>query len=135
MVREATKTNRYDDSGNLKFFPEDRCPVGGPCVASMFFGLGMMLVMGTVQTAIMEFTPKKTSSGIAVANFVRNLLACTDAVVTQPMLDGIGNGWMCTLIGLVAFVTGISAILSLSLRFWGPPWRVLMDRKLNALKS
>ena len=24
MVREATKTNRYDDSGNLKFFPEDR---------------------------------------------------------------------------------------------------------------
>ncbi|OQD95512.1 hypothetical protein PENSOL_c020G02027 [Penicillium solitum] len=115
VVRGATKANRYDESGNLKFFPEDR----------------MMLVMGTVQTVLTE-TPKKASSGISVANFVRNLLACTGVVVTQPMLHGIGNGWMCTLIGLVVFVTGISTILSL--RIWGPQWRVLMDRKLNALK-
>ncbi|OQE10357.1 hypothetical protein PENVUL_c004G07436 [Penicillium vulpinum] len=158
MAREATKANRYDENGKLKFFPEDRMreniwlaltlyPASliwygwttekgvqwaVPCVASIFFGLGMMLVMGTVQTALTEFTPKKASSGVAVANFVRNVLACTGAVVTQPMLDGIGNGWMCTLIGLVAFATGISAILSL--RIWGPQWRVLMDQKLNAPK-
>jgi predicted MFS family arabinose efflux permease len=104
-----------------------------PAIASIFFGLGMMLVMGTVQTALTEFTPKRSSSGVAMANFVRNVLACTGAVVTQPMIDGIGNGWMCTLIGLLAFVTGISAIASL--RIWGPQWRVLMDRKLNATKS
>jgi MFS family permease len=159
MVREATKANRYDENGKLKYFPEDRMRENiwvaltlypgaliwygwtaekgiqwaVPCVASIFFGLGMMLVMGTVQTALTEFTPKKASSGVAVANFVRNVLACTGAVVTQPMLDGIGNGWMCTMIGLIAFVTGILAILSL--RIWGPQWRVLMDRKLNAPKQ
>ncbi|KAJ5424141.1 Major facilitator superfamily domain general substrate transporter [Penicillium cf. griseofulvum] len=159
MVREATKANRYDENGKLKYFPEDRMreniwvaltlyPASliwygwtsekgiqwaVPCVASIFFGLGMMLVMGTVQTALTEFTPKNASSGVAVANFVRNILACTGAVVTQPMIDGLGNGWMCTLIGLIAFVTGILAILSL--RIWGPEWRVLMDQKLNASKS
>jgi hypothetical protein len=93
----------------------------------------MMLVIGTMQNALTEFTPKRSSSGVAMANFVRNVLACTGAVVTQPMIDGIGNGWMCMLIGLLAFVTGISAIASL--RIWGPQWRVLMDRKLNAPKS
>ena len=125
MVREATtKANRYDDNGKLKYFPEDRMreniwlaltlyPASliwygwsaekgvqwaVPCVASLCFGLGLMLVMGTVQTALTEFTPKKASSGVAVANFVRNILACTGAVVTQPMLNGIGNGWMCTMI-------------------------------------
>lgn len=156
MVREATKANRYDDNGKLKYFPEDRMreniwlaltlyPASlvwygwsaekgvqwaVPCVASICFGLGLMLVMGTVQTALTEFTPKKASSGVAVANFVRNILACTGAVVTQPMLDGIGNGWMCTMIALIAFCTSTPAILSL--RIWGPQWRVLMDQKLNA---
>lgn len=158
MIREATKANRHDENGKLKFFPEDRMreniwlaltlyPASliwygwtsekgiqwaVPGIASIFFGLGMMLVMGTVQTALTEFTPKRSSSGVAMANFVRNVLACTGAVVTQPMIDGIGNGWMCTLIGLLAFVTGISAIASL--RIWGPQWRVLMNRKLNAPK-
>lgn len=158
MIREATKANRYDENGKLKFFPEDRMreniwlaltlyPASliwygwtadkgiqwaVPAIASIFFGIGMMLVMGTVQTALTEFTPKRSSSGVAMANFVRNVLACTGAVVTQPMIDGIGNGWMCTLIGLLAFVTGISAIASL--RIWGPQWRVLMNQKLNAPK-
>ena len=129
MVREATKANHYDDNGKLKYFPEDRMreniwlalalyPASliwygwsaekgvqwaVPCVASICFGLGLMLVMGTVLTALTEFTPKKASSGVAVANFVRNILACTGAVVTQPMLNGIGNGWMCTMIALIAF--------------------------------
>ena len=158
MVREATKANHYDDNGKLKYFPEDRMreniwlalalyPASliwygwsaekgvqwaVPCVASICFGLGLMLAMGTVQTALTEFTPKKASSGVAVANFVRNILACTGAVVTQPMLNGIGNGWMCTMIALIAFFTSIPAILSL--RIWGPQWRVLMDQKLNAPK-
>lgn len=156
MIREATKANRYDENGKLKFFLEERMRENiwlaltlypgaliwygwaaekgvqwaVPCVAAIFFGLGMMLVMGTVQTSLTEFTPKKTSSVVAVSNFVRNILACIGAVVTQPMIDGIGNGWMCTLVALVALVTGIPAILSL--RIWSPHWRVLMDQKLNA---
>ncbi|KAI3144437.1 hypothetical protein CBS147325_5197 [Penicillium roqueforti] len=138
MVREATKPNRYDDNGMIKYFPEDRMrkniwlaltlyPASliwygwsaekgvqwaVPCVASICFGLGMMLVMGTVQTALTEFTPKKASSGVAVANFVRNILACTRAVVTQPMLNAIGNGWMCTMIAPIAFFRSIAGISS-----------------------
>ncbi|RMZ78672.1 hypothetical protein DV738_g3765, partial [Chaetothyriales sp. CBS 135597] len=156
MAREARKANRYDDNGKLKFLPEDRMKeniwialslypaaliwygwvvekgvhwaVG--CVACIFFGLGVMLVMGAINTVLTEFTPKKSSSGVALANFLRNLLSFTGAVITQPLIDSIGTGWMCTMVALIAFVTGNAAIFAL--RTWGPQWRVMMDHKLNA---
>ncbi|KAJ5751816.1 hypothetical protein N7520_008733 [Penicillium odoratum] len=156
MAREARKANRYDDNGKLKYVPEDRMKeniwialflypaaliwygwsvdkglhwaVG--CVACIFFGLGVMLVMGAINTVLTEFTPKKSSSGIALANFLRNLLSFTGALITQPLIDAIGTGWTCTMVALIAFVTGTAAIFAL--RTWGPQWRVMMDQKLNA---
>ncbi|KAJ5496625.1 Major facilitator superfamily domain general substrate transporter [Penicillium fimorum] len=90
MVREATKANRYDENGKLKYFPEDRMRENIWLASTLY--PASLIWYGCVQTALTEFTPKKASSGVAVANFVRNILACTGAVVTQPMLDGIGNG-------------------------------------------
>ncbi|OCK73146.1 MFS multidrug resistance transporter [Lepidopterella palustris CBS 459.81] len=158
MAREARKAGRYDENGKLKYLPEDRMKENiwlaatlypaaliwygwsveknlhwiVACVACVFFGLGMMLVMGAVTTMLTEFTPKRSSSGIAINNFVRNILSCTGAVVTQPLIDAMGTGWMCTLIGLFAFVTGNAAIMAL--KTWGPQWRVTMEKKLNAQK-
>lgn len=156
MAREARKASRYDENGKLKYLPEDRMkeniwlaaslyPAGliwygwtvdkglhwaVPCAASLVFGLGVMLVMGTVTTMLTEFTPRRSSSGIALNNFVRNILSCTGTVITQPLIDGIGAGWMCTIVGLFALVTGNAAVLAL--KTWGPQWRVTMDRKLNS---
>ncbi len=156
MAREARKANRYDETGNPKLLPEDRMKENlwlalslypaaliwygwsvdkglhwaiGAAV-SLVYGLGVMLAMGAVTTVLTEFTPKNSSSGVALANFVRNLLSCTGAVVTQPLIDAIGSGWTCTMVALIAFVTGNAAIFAL--RTWGPEWRVMMDRKLNA---
>ncbi|KAL1987935.1 hypothetical protein VTN96DRAFT_1919 [Rasamsonia emersonii] len=156
MAREARKAGRYDENGKLKYLPEDRMkeniwlaaslyPAGliwygwtvdkglhwaVPCAASLVFGLGVMLVMGTVTTMLTEFTPRRSSSGVALNNFVRNILSCTGAVITQPLIDGIGAGWMCTIVGLFALVTGNAAVLAL--KTWGPQWRVTMDKKLNS---
>ncbi|RAL16798.1 MFS transporter [Aspergillus homomorphus CBS 101889] len=155
MAREARKANRVDADGKLTYLPEDRMKENiwlastiypaafiwfgwsldkglhwaVVCVACIVFGLAMMLVMGTVTTVLTEFTPQRSSSGVALGNFVRNVLSCTGAVVTQPMINALGVGWSCTLIGLVAFVTGNAAIFAL--KTWGPRWRVLMDQKLN----
>ncbi len=79
-----------------------------------------------------EFTPKRSSSGVAINNFIRNIISCTLAVVTQPLINAMGTGWMCTMIGLFAWVTGNAAILAL--KHWGPQWRVAMDKKLNPPK-
>lgn len=155
MKREAHKAGRYDENGKPKFLPEDRLkenillgavmyPCGMiwygwvvengvhwivSCIANFFFGLGMMLVFGAVTTVLTEFTPKKSSSGVALNNFMRNIFSCIATVVTQPLLDAMGVGWLCTMVGLIALFTTLAAILALKIK--GPAWRVAMDRKLD----
>lgn len=155
MKREAKRQGRYDADGKPIFLPEDRmqeniwfASILYPCamiwygwtvqygvhwivpsVANFFFGIGSMLVFSCVTTMLTEFTPKRSASGVALNNFVRQILATIAAVVVQPLIDGIGSGWMCTMIALIALLTGIPAIWALKVQ--GPKWRVEMDRKMN----
>ncbi|OTA81396.1 hypothetical protein M434DRAFT_37543 [Hypoxylon sp. CO27-5] len=132
MHREAVKAQRYNVNEKLVYLPKDRmkeniwlaaslypagmiwygwsADIGLPwivsCIANFFFGIGSMLVFGTVTTMLTEFTPKHSSSGVAVNNFVRNILSYTGAIVTQPLINALGAGWTCTMVGLFAWVTG-----------------------------
>jgi predicted MFS family arabinose efflux permease len=76
-----------------------------------------------------EFMPRKASTGIAVNNFVRNIFSCVGGVVAAPLLDAIGNGWLCTILGLVALISGIVVIWAMK-RF-SDRWREDMDRKMG----
>jgi multidrug resistance protein len=155
MAREARKAGRYDEAGKLMFLPEDRMKENMwlaatmypaalvwfgwtiqhgvhwivPTIANFFFGFGSMLVFGAATTMLTEFMPKRSSSGVAVNNFVRNIFSCVGGIVTQPLIDVMGVGWLCTMIGLFAWVTGNLAILAL--KRWGPKWRVEMDVKMK----
>ena len=76
-----------------------------------------------------EFMPKRSSSGIAVNNFVRNILSCTFAIVSQPIIDVIGHAWLLTTLALVCWISGYTCIWAL--RAYGPVWRTALDRELN----
>ncbi|KAK3685448.1 major facilitator superfamily domain-containing protein [Podospora appendiculata] len=155
MAREAQKAGRYDATGKLIFLPEDRMnenmwlaatmypgamiwygwtvekglPWIVPSIANFFFGCGSMLVFGAVTTMLTEFMPNRSSSGVAVNNFVRNIFSCVGAIVAQPLISALGNGWVCTMIGLFAWVTGNAAIWLLKRN--GPKWRISMDETLR----
>ncbi|KAF1849024.1 MFS general substrate transporter [Cucurbitaria berberidis CBS 394.84] len=155
MHREARKAGRYDDRGKLIFRPEDRMRENAwlaailwpsalivygwtaekgvhwivPMISNFFFGIGSMLVFALVNTMLTEFMPKRAASGIALNNFVRNIFSFTGAVVADPILDGIGNGWFMTIIGLWSLVTGCLAIFAM--RRWGEKWRGAMVEVLG----
>ncbi|KAK3327325.1 major facilitator superfamily domain-containing protein [Cercophora scortea] len=155
MAREAQKAGRYDAAGKLIFLPEDRMnenmwlaatlypgamiwygwtvekglPWIVPSIANFFFGCGSMLVFGAVTTMLTEFMPNRSSSGVAVNNFVRNIFSCVGAIVAQPLISALGNGWVCTMVGLFAWVTGNAAIWLLKRN--GPKWRIRMDETLR----
>ncbi|KAL2018838.1 hypothetical protein VTK56DRAFT_327 [Thermocarpiscus australiensis] len=155
MAREARRAARYDDKGQLVYLPEDRMRENMwlaatvlpgaliwygwaverglhwmvACVANFFFGCGSMLIFGAVTTILTEFMPRRSSSGVAVNNFVRNIFSCVGSVVAQPLINAMGNGWLFTMVGLVAWVTSYAAIWTL--RRKGSEWRASMDRKLN----
>ncbi|KAK3403065.1 major facilitator superfamily domain-containing protein [Sordaria brevicollis] len=155
MMREARKAGRYDDDGNPIFLPEDRMreniwlaaslyPAAMiwfgwtahngvhwivPCIANFFFGCGSMLVFGAVTTMLTEFMPHRSSSGVAVNNFVRNIFSCVGTIVAQPLINAMGIGWLCTMIGLFAWVTGNLAIWMLKRN--ATQWRESMDKALS----
>ena len=74
-----------------------------------------------------EFMPKKASSGVAVNNFVRNICSCVGAIVAEPLIAAIGNGWLFTGVGVIA---AASSLVIWAMRKYGPRWRVKMDREL-----
>ena len=122
MHREARAAGRYDEKGRLILRPEDRMRENAwiaaiiypaafvmygwtadkgiiwivPMIGNFFFGLGSMLIFGMSTTMLTEFMPKKSSSGVAVNNFVRNIFSCVGGVVAQPLVTAIGDGWLFT---------------------------------------
>ncbi|OKL63907.1 hypothetical protein UA08_00615 [Talaromyces atroroseus] len=147
MHREAVKAGRFDEKGRPIFLPEDRMkenawlgaflyPAGlimygwtaqkdvfwfVPMIANFAFGIGSMLIFGLSTTMLTEFLPRKPSAGVALNNFIRNILSCVGVIVASPIINAIGNGWLFTILGIVGFVSGVS-VLGLMKRF-GPKWR------------
>lgn len=155
MAREARKAGRYESDGiKLKYRPEDRMRENAwiaaflypaaliwygwtadkgvfwivPLIANFFFGVGSMLIFAMATTMLTEFMPKKASSGVAVNNFVRNIFSCVGAVVAQPLIAAIGNGWLFTGVGVIA---AGSSVVVWAMRRFGPQWRERMDRELR----
>lgn len=155
MAREARKAGRYDQEGRLVFLPEDRMRENAwlsaslfpaalvwfgwtaqhgiywivPSIANFVFGFGSMLVFGAVTTMLTEFMPRRSSGGIALNNFLRNILSCVGAIIAQPLIGAMGYGWLCTMIALLAWIVGNGCIFLL--RRNGSKWRKQMDEQLN----
>lgn len=91
-----------------------------PLVASFLFGLSSMVVLGNSATYLVDALPGKGSSGIALNNFVRFILAAIATFVAEPMKNGMGFGWMYTMLGLIAVVSSIAVI---AIKKWGLKWR------------
>lgn len=155
MHREARKAGRYDEFGKLVLRPEDRMRENAwiaavvwpgaliwygwtvqhgviwivPMIANFFFGVGSMLIFSLSSTMLTEFMPKRASAGIAINNFVRNICSFTGAVVAEPIIHAIGNGWFMTILGLWSLVTGLMVVYAMG-RF-GPRWRGKMVAALG----
>lgn len=88
-----------------------------------------MIIFGVATTMLTEFMPKKSSSGVAVNNFMRNIFSATGAVVGSPLVTACGNGWLFTGLGIGCFLSAFGVVWGM--RRWGPGWRIVMDRELN----
>ncbi|KAF4974756.1 hypothetical protein FZEAL_8373 [Fusarium zealandicum] len=155
MAREARKANRYDQHGKLIYLPEDRMrenawimvtvyplallvfgwtlryslPTAVPCVCMFFFGVSSMLVFSAATTMLTEFIRKRSSSGVAINNLVRNTLSCIGAVVAAPWIDAINVGWVFTIICIFCMTISYTGIWLL--RKNATKWRTTMDKALN----
>ena len=97
-------------------------------IANFFYGVGSMLIFAMSTTMLTEFMPRKSSSGVALNNLIRNIFSCVGGIVGAPIIDAIGNGWLFTILGLWALS---SASVIWAMKRFGPQWREKMDRELG----
>ncbi|TVY29592.1 MFS transporter [Lachnellula hyalina] len=108
MHREAKAAGRFDEAGKLIFIPEDR------------MGENVWLA------ALM---PRKSSSGVAVNNCVRNIFSCVGGIVASPIINAIGDGWVFTILAIVCWISSFAVVWAM--RRFGPQWRVSMEARLR----
>ena len=154
MADKARRANRKDEHGKLIYRPEDRMGINAwiaafmypaalvwygwtaqkgvfwlaPLIANFFFGVGSMLIFAMATTMLTEFMPKRASNGVALNNFIRNIFSCVGALVSQPLISAIGNGWLFTGVGVIA---AGSSMVVWAMKRYGPSWRERMDRELG----
>ncbi|KAH8718473.1 MFS transporter OpS2 [Beauveria bassiana] len=157
MKREAKRREVYDERGNLSLKPEDRmmenawaAAVAFPAAmiwygwtvdkgvfwvapsfkmfANFVFGLSTMLIFSLAVTMLTEFIPRKPSSGVAVANFLRNIFSCAGILLGDPLLRIEGYGWMFTGLTILAS-SGIGVVWWM--RNKGTIWREQNMAKLG----
>jgi hypothetical protein len=155
MKLEATKAGRGGENGNARYLFEDRmkedmwmgaviypaCSIwfgwaidkeshwAMTAVTLVLFGVFGMILRGTVATALTEFTPKQTSSGLALKNFVHNILSFIAVVAAQLLINFMGVGWTTTMVTSFSLATILPAIALLQFRF--AKWRVTIGNELN----
>ncbi|KGO76907.1 Major facilitator superfamily domain, general substrate transporter [Penicillium italicum] len=155
MTRTARKEGRFDPEGKLILHPVDRlgenCLLAGilfpgallwwgwtadyhkfwliPLIGNFFYGFGGMILTNVTMTMLTEFTPKKSTIGVAVNNLMRNSLSCVSAVIAQPLFDAIGTGWSFTAACLFCLLSGIPLIL---LRMKREEWSQKMRATLGS---
>ena len=94
-------------------------------IANFFYGVGSMLIFAMVTTMLTEFLPKRSSSGVALNNLIRNIFSCVGSIAGAPLINAIGNGWLFTILGIWAFST---ASVIWAMRRFGPRWRKTMEQ-------
>ncbi|KAM3539881.1 hypothetical protein ARSEF1564_007187 [Beauveria bassiana] len=99
-----------------------------PLIANFFFGFGFMLISSVTMTVMTEFVPGSTTTGVAVTNLVRNTLGCVAAVIADPLIHAIGNGWTFTMAFFVCILSG--ALMVFMKRHW-EHWKKEMEAIRN----
>lgn len=98
-------------------------------LATLFYGIGHMLIFATATTMLTEFMPKKLSTGVALYNLIRNFFSCAGATVGEVWVRNLGNGWVFTILGCWSLS---NVVVIWTMRRRGSQWREKMDHALNS---
>lgn len=91
-----------------------------PLIGSFIFGVSSMIIFGTTMTYLVDALPGRGSSGVAISNLVRMVLAAVATFIAQPLQNGMGFGWLYTMLGLIGLC--MSGLILL-IKFKGGKWR------------
>ena len=87
-----------------------------------------MLISSVTTTVMTEFVPRKSSNGVAVTNLIRNSLGCGAAIIAEPLIKAIGNGWLFTIAFFICLFSGpILFLMKRNRERWSEKMKTVVD--------
>ncbi|KAL0076357.1 major facilitator superfamily domain-containing protein [Phycomyces blakesleeanus] len=105
-------------------------PLGAILFLQFIVGISVTSIMTTFQTLLVDLFPGKGASITASNNLVRCILGAIATVAIDPGIQGIGTGWMFTILGLILVVSNTIVIILIR---YGSRWRKLRFKKTTTL--
>ncbi|KAI7900386.1 major facilitator superfamily domain-containing protein [Cokeromyces recurvatus] len=110
-----------------------RAPLAVILVLQFIVGFANTSVFNVFQTLAVDLFPGKSATITASNNLVRCLLGAVATVSIEPGIQGVGAGWIFTIIGLICIASNI--LIPVLLKF-GPRWRkARMERVALEMKE
>ncbi|KAH3674248.1 hypothetical protein WICMUC_003406 [Wickerhamomyces mucosus] len=95
-----------------------------PLVGTAIFGYASMMTIGPTVTYLVDTLPGRGSTGVALNNLVRMIMATLAVFIVEPLINAIGPGPMFSLMTGIVLVSS-SVLLIIKLR--GTYWRENFD--------
>ncbi|GAN01601.1 MFS general substrate transporter [Mucor ambiguus] len=95
-------------------------PLPVALVLQFLVGVSTSSLTICTQSLIVDLFPGKGASITASNNLIRCLLGAIASVAIEPGIQGVGIGWMFTIVGLLVTVTNIAVPVLIK---FGPKWR------------
>lgn len=95
-----------------------------PLIGTALFGFASMIIIGVTVTYLVDSLPGRGATGVALNNFVRQLLATVACFVTEPLIKALTVGVLFSILaGIITLFAGILIILKKK----GDHWRETYD--------
>ncbi|VEU23125.1 DEKNAAC104159 [Brettanomyces naardenensis] len=95
-----------------------------PLIGTALFGFAQMIVIGVTITYLADCLPGRGATGVALNNFIRQLMAAGVSFATAPLINAIGAG---PLFSICAGITAVLSVLLLVIVKRGDYWRETYD--------
>ncbi|KAF9068628.1 major facilitator superfamily domain-containing protein [Rhodocollybia butyracea] len=105
---------------------QERVNLAGVCAMLFACGFTSIFVYTSTLAYIVDSNVGRSSSAVALNSFFRCTLAFIFEEIAVPMQDGLGDGWMYT---IIAFIMGVSGVCTAVVMFKGEQWRKETEMK------
>ncbi|KAL7267213.1 hypothetical protein RUND412_010208 [Rhizina undulata] len=100
-----------------------------PLLGTVFFSAGLISVFTSVQTYLIDMSPRYAASAVSAATVFRSLFGFAFPLFGRQMYNRLGYGWGNSLMAFVALPLGL--VFPLLIFRYGKSWREAAERRME----
>ncbi|KAI5843429.1 major facilitator superfamily domain-containing protein [Morchella snyderi] len=104
-----------------------------PLIGTSIFSMGLISVFSSVQTYLIDMSPRYAASAISAATLFRSLFGFAFPLFGRQMYDKLGYGWGNSLMGFIALPLGL--LFPLMIFRYGEGWRMAAEKRIERVEA